>query len=99
MDTALGDGPTPGSTAANRLGWSTSKFNRRLDWLCQRLHRMGVAGMRGGDRQRADERRRILVEHVVRHGHVTGPDLALLDDNDRRHSSDEPPQARRNRSR
>jgi len=85
--------------AANRLGWSTSKFNRKLDWLCQRLHRMGVAGMRGGDRRRANDRRRILVEHMISHHYVAAADLALLDEHDRRHNSGESPQARRNRSR
>lgn len=65
--------------AAQRLGWSTAKYNRKLDWLCHKLHQQGVAGMKA-ERRRANDRRRLLVEHMVGHGYVTAADLVLLDD-------------------
>lgn len=72
--------PLPSNAAAaERLGWSTAKYNRKLDWLCQKLHRLGVAGMRAQGR-RANHRRRLLVDYVIRHGIVTEAQLSLLDD-------------------
>lgn len=62
---------------AARLGWSTSKFNRKLDWLCQRLDRVGVTGMRSTSR-RANSRRQHLVDYMVTSGQVTADDLELL---------------------
>lgn len=59
---------------AERLGWSVVKFNRKLDWLCQRMHRAGVPGMRANGR-RANGRRLHLIEHVVAGGVVTFADL------------------------
>ena len=34
--------------AADRLGWTITKFNRKLDQVCQKLERMGVRGLHGG---------------------------------------------------
>lgn len=34
--------------AAERLGWSSTKFNRKLDNVCDKLDRIGVRGLRGG---------------------------------------------------
>lgn len=43
------------SDAAKRLGWTMSKFNRKLDNVCDKLDRMGVQGLRGGRRQAGDQ--------------------------------------------
>src|SRR5918999_509016 len=32
---------------ARRLGWSITKFNRKLDNLCNRFTKLGVGGLRG----------------------------------------------------
>ncbi len=63
---------------ALRLGWSVAKFNRKLDWLCHRLDRIGVEGMRSPGR-RANDRRIHLVNHLVGNGTITVADLAALD--------------------
>lgn len=68
--------PTNAATA-RRLGWTAAKFNRKLDYLCQRLDRQGVAGMRDGGR-RANDRRLHLIDHMISRGHVASEDLALL---------------------
>lgn len=69
--------PTNRETAA-RLGWSEAKLNRKLDWLCERYARAGVAGLKV-DGGRALDRRRRLVEHALDAGLVDPDDLALLD--------------------
>ena len=69
--------PTNRSVAA-RLGWTTAKFNRKLDYLCQRLERAGVAGLRSTGR-RANERRMRVVDHLISNGTVSERDLELLD--------------------
>ena len=69
--------PTNRSVAA-RLGWTTAKFNRKLDYLCQRLERAGVSGLRASGR-RANERRIRVVDHLISNGTVTERDLELLD--------------------
>jgi hypothetical protein len=63
---------------ARRLGWSDAKFNRKLDHLCHRLDRIGVAGMRLEGR-RANDRRHHLVDHMLAGGLITAADLAMLD--------------------
>ncbi|MFZ4517244.1 MAG: hypothetical protein ACOYOP_02580 [Microthrixaceae bacterium] len=63
---------------ARRLGWSRPKLNRKIDWLCERYHRAGVAGLKV-DGGRATGRRRRLAEHALDHGLVGPEDLALLD--------------------
>lgn len=71
----------PSSTAAaQRLGWTMSKFNRKLDNVCDKLDRMGVQGLRGGPGKLATNRRARLVEYAVSSNLVTRADLALLDD-------------------
>lgn len=65
--------------AAARLGWTVTKFNRKLDHLCQKFARTGVRGLHGGPDQLASQRRSRLVEHAVASGLVTGHDLQLLD--------------------
>ena len=71
--------PTSGA-AAERLGWTMSRFNRKLDNVCDKLDRMGVQGLRGGVGNLASNRRARLVEYAVSSQLVTRTDLALLDD-------------------
>jgi hypothetical protein len=63
---------------ADRLGWSITKLNRKLDWLCDRLARQGVSGMKEPD-GRATRRRERLVEYAVNVGLVGLDDLQELD--------------------
>lgn len=63
---------------ADRLGWSLTKLNRKLDWLCDRMARQGVSGMKEAD-GRATRRRERLVEHAINAGLVTVDDLIELD--------------------
>ena len=65
--------------AAKRLGWATTRFNRKLDNVCDKLDRMGVKGLRGGPKQLATNRRSRLVEYAVTSRLVTSADLPLLD--------------------
>lgn len=65
------DIPSNRSCAA-RLGWTLAKFNRKLDHVCDRLARSGVRGLRGDLGLSAVDRRRVLVDHVVRSGLLAG---------------------------
>ncbi|MFT4158068.1 MAG: hypothetical protein QM630_09130 [Microbacterium sp.] len=65
--------------AAERLGWTATRFNRKLDNVCEKLDRIGVPGMRGGQQRLATNRRARLVEHVIASRTVTKDDLPLLD--------------------
>ena len=65
--------------AATRLGWEITRFNRKLDNVCDKLDRRGVRGLRGGPAQLALNRRARLVEHAVATRLVTAADLHLLD--------------------
>ena len=65
--------------AADRLGWATTRFNRKLDNVCDKLDRMGVKGLRGGPGALATNRRARLVEYAVASRLVTPEDLPLLD--------------------
>lgn len=65
--------------AAQRLGWAITKFNRKLDNVCQKLTRLGVRGLHGGPDRLASNRRTRLVEYAVATRLVTKADLALLD--------------------
>jgi hypothetical protein len=56
-----------------------SKYNRKLDHLCQKLDRAGVPGLYGAEGAQASDRRRALVDHAVAVGLVTVDDLTLLD--------------------
>ncbi|MBD2758111.1 hypothetical protein IEE94_01105 [Yimella sp. cx-573] len=64
--------------AAKRLGWTQTRFNRKLDNVCDKLDRCGVTGLRGGPGAQAANRRMRLVEYAVATLLVTGDDLALL---------------------
>ena len=70
----------PNRQTAMRLGWTLSKFNRKLDHLCGRLSRHGVRGLQGRVGTTANDRRRNLVEHALAHQLVRPADLELLDD-------------------
>jgi hypothetical protein len=63
---------------ARRLGWSITKFNRKLDNLCNRFAKLGVGGLRGSIDQLATDRRRRLVDHAVESGLIDRSQLVLL---------------------
>jgi hypothetical protein len=65
--------------AARRLGWSITKFNRKLDNVCDKFDQIGVSGMRGGSGRLASNRRVKLVEYAVASRLVTRSDLPLID--------------------
>jgi len=65
--------------AAKRLGWALTRFNRKLDNVCDKLDRVGVVGLRGGAGKLATNRRARLVEHAVTSHLVTPADLHLLE--------------------
>lgn len=60
---------------AHELGWPITKFNRKLDYLCQRLTKAGVRGLQGGRGAEATNRRWRLVEHAIGARLVTPRDL------------------------
>jgi hypothetical protein len=64
--------------AAARLGWPLTKFNRKLDSVCQKLERLGVRGLHGGPEQLASNRRARLVEYALAARLAQQDDLALL---------------------
>ena len=65
--------------AARRLGWTLTKFNRKLDNVCQKLKRAGVPGLHGEIDRLASTRRARLVEYTIAVGLVSVSDLPLLD--------------------
>ena len=65
--------------AAQRLGWKITRFNRKLDNVCQKLAAQGVRGLHGGPGQLASNRRARLVEYAIAVRMVTRDDLPLLD--------------------
>lgn len=65
--------------AAARLGWTITRFNRKLDNVCQKLEKLGVRGMHGGPDRLASNRRSRLVEYAVATRLVTRSDLVILD--------------------
>jgi hypothetical protein len=75
--TGLSSIPTS-AAAARRLGWPLTKFNRKLDNVCDKLDRVGVVGLRAGGGKLATNRRARLVEHAVSSHLVTAEDLVLL---------------------
>ncbi|WP_441787523.1 hypothetical protein [Leifsonia sp. 2MCAF36] len=75
-----GRGTIPSSAeAAERLGWSMTTFNRKLDNVCDKLDKLGVAGLRGGRGKLATNRRARLVEYAVTTRLVGVDDLPLLE--------------------
>lgn len=76
--TGMSELPTS-AQAAERLGWTLTRFNRKLDNVCDKLDRIGVPGLRGGARSYATNRRVRLVEHAIAARLVTREDLPMLD--------------------
>lgn len=68
------------SAAAQRLGWPLTRFNRKLDNVADKLDKMGVSGLRGGNSSHATHRRVRLVEYAVSARLVNRDDLYLLDE-------------------
>lgn len=64
---------------ASRLGWSTTKTNRKLDYLCERLADDGVTGLVSEGKGLASNRRTRLVEYALDTGLITPSSLTLLD--------------------
>ena len=77
----MSDIPTS-AAAATRLGWTLTRFNRKLDNVCDKLDRAGVPGLRGGAHEYATNRRARLVEHAIAARLVTRADLPVLDQQD-----------------
>jgi hypothetical protein len=74
-----GAGSVPTSAdAAERLGWTLTKFNRKLDTVCQKLARGGVLGLHGGPERLAVNRRARLVEYAFAARLVHPDDLTLI---------------------
>jgi hypothetical protein len=69
----------PNREVAQRLGWTLTKFNRKLDYLCRRLTDQGVGGLQGGVADHASNRRLRLVEHLVESRAISSADLRRLD--------------------
>lgn len=67
------------TVAARRLGWTSTKFGRKLDNVCDKLTKLGVRGLRGDAAEYASNRRSRLVEYAVATRLVTKDDLAALD--------------------
>ena len=75
-----GAGQIPSSAAAaERLGWTVTKFNRKLDNVCQKLADAGTRGLHGGPGKLASNRKARLVEHALSTRMVTEADLRLLE--------------------
>lgn len=66
------------SAAARRLEWTTTKFNRKLDNVCDKLAKVGVRGLRGDQADYASNRRSRLVEYAIATRLVTVDDLNML---------------------
>lgn len=65
--------------AARRLGWTQTRFNRKIDNVCDKLDRVGVRGLRGDPSSVASNRRLLLVDYAVSTLLVTREDLPLLE--------------------
>jgi hypothetical protein len=65
--------------AAARLGWTLTRFNRKLDNVCEKLTRAGIRGLHGGPEKLATNRRARLVEYSLAARFVTADDIVLLD--------------------
>ena len=82
LDPAGDVGVPTNRQASHRLGWSATKFHRKLDNLCAKFARAGVAGVHGDVAELAADRRRRLVRHAIDAGLVTIDDLTDLDATD-----------------
>jgi hypothetical protein len=68
------------ASAAARVGWTVTRFNRKLDNVCQKLADAGNRGLHGGIGNLASNRKSRLVEHALSTRLVTEHDLVLLGD-------------------
>ena len=66
------------AAAAERLGWTLTRFNRKLDNVCQKLADAGTRGLHGGVGKLASNRKARLVEHALSTKIVSEDDLGLL---------------------
>jgi hypothetical protein len=66
------------AAAADRLGWTVTKFNRKLDNVCQKLESLGIQGLHGEPGRLASDRKARLVEFAVATRIVGADDLLLL---------------------
>lgn len=66
------------AAAAARLGWTVTKFNRKLDNVCDKFTRHGVRGLLGDATRLASARRARLVEYALAACLVNVSDLDLL---------------------
>lgn len=79
LDRSAGSDSIPTNRhVAARLGWKITKFNRKLDNVCDKFARAGVSGLRGDSSSLATRRRERLVDHAITVGIVTETDLDLL---------------------
>jgi hypothetical protein len=75
-----GVGGVPSSAeAAQRLNWTLTKFNRKLDNVCSKLANSGIRGLHGEPGKLATNRRARLVEYALAAQLVNAGDLDLLD--------------------
>ncbi|MEQ1701396.1 MAG: hypothetical protein ABMA25_14905 [Ilumatobacteraceae bacterium] len=65
--------------AAERLGWTLKKFEKKIDNVCDKLANKGVRGLKGGQGNLASGRRARLVEYALAARIVTAADLPILD--------------------
>ena len=70
----------PSRRAAARLSWPITKFNRKLDNVCDKLTKSGIGGLHGSPGDIATNRRKTLVEFSIQSGLVTFADLKLIDE-------------------
>jgi hypothetical protein len=80
----VGAGAVPQSgQVAKRLTWPVTKFNRKLDAICEKFTEAGIAGLRGGVAGAASSRKARLIEYAMAARIVTVDDLVLLPDSRR----------------
>lgn len=71
-----GEGSLPTNRQlASSLGWTVTKWNRKLDGLCSKFTKAGVTGLHGSADRLAKDRRTRLAEHVVHAGIVRSEHL------------------------
>ena len=75
----LGDIPSAAAAAA-RIGWTRTRFEKKIDNVCDRLSNAGVRGLKGDLGNQAVSRRVRLVEYAVTTRLVSPDDLEMLDD-------------------
>lgn len=65
--------------AAERLGWTEKKFERKLDNVCDKLAKLKVGGLQGNVNRQAANRRARLADYALATGLIDRQDLSLLD--------------------